>query len=407
MKKYLIIADDFTGANDTGVQLANVGINVGVRFSVSQLYMNSTVLDTETRNSSSIEATSKLEDMVSHIDFSRFDEIFKKVDSTMRGNIAAELRTLSHYYKPELIIFTPSLPDLHRTVKNGVLYVNNQNAMGTDFAQDPLKPIRTDKIEAVLQSAFPDKNIEYFGLKQVRQADFQINPNNQLCAFDAETNFDLVKIVAAAKKLDKKVLWVGSSGLMSALLTKTFKVQPSLALIGSVSEVTREQLHVAEKNGVKLVNIPIYEVYKQQSYQKYISAALNAFAEGRDVILMSSASYKRSELQKTIDSLRQSGFPADKVNDLTQTVLSGICRKVLKQIKVSGLLVSGGETAKGLLKIAKANGARVISEITPGVPLLEIEDGELDGLRMITKAGAFGEENLILYAFKKLKSQSP
>lgn len=407
MKKYLIIADDFTGANDTGVQLANVGINVGVRFSVSQLYMNSTVLDTETRNDSNLEATSKFEGMISHIDFGRFDEVFKKIDSTLRGNIATELRILSHYYKPELIIFTPSLPDLHRTVSDGVLYVNNQSAMGTDFAKDPLKPIRTDKIKDVLQSAFPDKNIEYFNLKQIRQPSFQINPNNQLYAFDAETNFDLVKIITATKKLNKRVLWVGSSGLMSALLTKTFKVQPSLALIGSVSEVTRRQLRVAEKNGVKLVNIPIYEVYKQQSYQKYINEALDAFSEGQDVILMSSASYRRSELQKTIDILEQDGFSSNKVNELTQTILSGICRKVLKEIKVSGLLVSGGETAKGLLKIAKANGARVISEITPGVPLLEIEDGELDGLRMITKAGAFGEENLILYAFKKLKCQSP
>ena len=56
--KYLIIADDFTGANDTGVQMKNRGIAVDVTLYPQKKKINSSVvLDTESRNLSANDAT--------------------------------------------------------------------------------------------------------------------------------------------------------------------------------------------------------------------------------------------------------------------------------------------------------------------------------------------------------------
>jgi uncharacterized protein YgbK (DUF1537 family) len=405
LKDYLIIADDFTGANDTGVQLANLGVPVHVEFAVSQLHQGSTVLDTETRNDSVTQAASKMAAVLPQIPWGQFDTVVKKVDSTLRGNISTEVRALAEAYQPDIVAFAPALPDLDRTVVNGVLRVNGKRAMKTDFAKDPMKPILTDQVTTLLQQAFPELGVAHYSLAQIRATGFTLG-KAAYCSFDAENNQDLARVVSALKATGKKVLWVGSAGLTTAIMMQAFNVLPALALIGSVSEVTRAQLHAAEDNGVHLVNIPIYEAYANQTYAPYVDEALAAFAQGRDVILMSSASYQRSELDKTIKILSAHQLEADKINELTQAVLSGICRKVLQRVKVAGLFVSGGETAKGLLRIGKATGAKVLTEIAPGIPLLEIAHGDFAGMRVITKAGAFGNKDLIVYAFKKLKSRS-
>lgn len=405
MKKYLIVADDFTGANDTGVQLANLGVNVNVQFSVTGCNGESVVLDSETRNLSVEAASQRIDDMMTKIDLEKYDEVIKKVDSTLRGNIAGEIRAMAKAYQPDVVVFAPALPDQNRTVVNSTLKVNGVRALKTDFAKDPIKPIQTDNVQNLLEQAFPGEAHRHYSLQEIRNVDFRIGVNRYV-SFDAENNQDLFRIVSALDNADQKVLWVGSAGLTTALLMKDFKVAPALGLVGSVSEITREQLHVAEANGVKLVNIPIYEAYEQQTYKPYVDAATAALNTGQDVILMSSASYDRQELPKTLKILAKHDFTDEKINELTQAVLSGVCRKVLAKSVVSGLFVSGGETAKGFLRIGKATGAQVITEFAPGVPLLKVDQGDFAGMRVVTKAGAFGTRDLITFAFKKIKSMS-
>lgn len=405
MKKYLIIADDFTGSNDTGVQLANLGVDVNVQFSVASPHKGTIVLDTETRNSSTEEAADRLNSLLQKLDFKQYDEVIKKVDSTLRGNISIEMRLLASYYHPDIIAFAPALPDQNRVVVRSTLKVAGIRAMKTDFAKDPIKPIRNDDVQNLMEQAFPGEPLRHYSVSEIRDSEFHVE-NTRCVSFDSENNQDLIRIVHALRQTTKRILWVGSAGLTSALLMKDFSVAPALGLIGSVSEVTRKQLHAAEQNGIRLVNIPIYEAYKQQTYAPYVDAATTALLAGQDVILMSSASYDRSELDKTLTALAKYNLSDEEINSLTQAVLSGICRKVLAKVKVSGLFVSGGETAKGFLRIGKAAGAKVITELASGVPLLEVQQGDFSGMRVVTKAGAFGNQDLINFAFKKIKSMN-
>lgn len=406
LNKYLIVADDFTGASDTGVQLANMGFNVNVRFAMDDSPEESVVLDTETRNVDRHVAETRLEKLLSASNLSQYSEVIKKVDSTLRGNIAVEIRTIVSKISPELVVFAPALPDVDRWITDGILYVDHVKGMQTDFGDDPLKPIQTDDIRQILQSAFPDRKVQHFPLETLRAPSFSISSSVQYCSFDAQNNEDLRTIVQAAKATQKRVLWVGSAGLTDALLRETMDVKPALALVGSVSDVTRRQLHVAAANGIELINLPVGSIYVAGDYDKYVAKAVQKIKAGKDVVLMSSAAYDRQEMSKTIATLTQHAVSDQEINHVIQTILSGVCRQVMRLTQVSGLFVSGGETAKGLLTISKATGAQILTEIAPGIPLLKVTGGEFDGLHVITKAGAFGDDRLILYSFKKLKSRN-
>ena len=86
--------------------------------------------------------------------------------------------------------------------------------------------------------------------------------------------------------------------------------------------------------------------------------------------------------------------------------MSELMEMVLARTQVSGLFLSGGDTAIGFLNRTKAEGSDILGEVSNGIPIMRINGGTLDGLKVITKAGGFGNEDAILYALRKLKEKT-
>lgn len=203
MNRYLIIADDFTGANDTGVQLVNHGISVNVNldlFNIVNSPSNSRVVDTETRNVSKAVAKETMQKIGTQIQFTNFNFVYKKVDSTLRGNISLEIKELASIYEPEIVVFDPALPNLGRTVEDGVLYVGDKRAERTESIKDPLNPIQDDNIAHLLQKAFPQSECYHYSLKNIRQPNFEIDTKFKYLSFDTKNDSDLSKIIKQVKK---------------------------------------------------------------------------------------------------------------------------------------------------------------------------------------------------------------
>lgn len=405
MNKFLIIADDFTGANDTGVKLTEKGTPVEVVFSALNLNPKfSCVIDTETRNDTEKIAYDKVKDIVRTISLNNYNIVYKKVDSTLRGNISDEIKALAENYNPDYVVFDPALPSMGREVINGNLLVNGRKLKKTEFAHDPLKPIKNENIESILQNVFESRLVRLYKLSELRKKDLVLDLSKKYFCFDTENDTDLSSVVRLFSKIKGKILWIGSSGLIEELINIQNKVIPSIALVGSVSEKTRDQLKYAEKNGLNLVSLPIYKIYSSGDYSKYVSQIVVLLKQHKDVIIMSSASYNREELDKTRALFKQDGIGDEQLGSIVQTVLAGVCRKVVAEQKVSGIFVTGGATAQGLLSMVNAQKTVVQEEIALGMPLLQIKGGEFDGIHIISKAGAFGDPSLLVFALKKLHS---
>jgi uncharacterized protein YgbK (DUF1537 family) len=107
----LVLADDLTGALEVGAKL---GERVGFSLPAS-------IIDTETRHVAPSEAQAKIEGILFQ---ARPGRVYKKTDSTLRGNIAAELAALATAYPNEPIHYIPAYPKMGRTVKSQRLYVH-------------------------------------------------------------------------------------------------------------------------------------------------------------------------------------------------------------------------------------------------------------------------------------------
>ena len=126
------LADDLTGALEVGAAFAQQGIGTQV---TTQHTTPALVIDMETRHMNPADAAQRVRELMDRIE-ARL--IYVKTDSTLRGNIGAELTAIS---KIAPVLYAPAYPRMGRTVRNGRLFVDGVPVENTQFAHDALNPV--------------------------------------------------------------------------------------------------------------------------------------------------------------------------------------------------------------------------------------------------------------------------
>lgn len=147
MIRILALADDLTGALETGARFAAEGIAAPVTVAADP---DAVVIDTETRHLAPAAAAARVFELASAARARGVRLIYKKTDSTLRGNIAAELGALLAAWPGARAVYAPAYPAMGRTVRSGTLYVNGTRVSETEFARDPLNPVRESHIPSLL-----------------------------------------------------------------------------------------------------------------------------------------------------------------------------------------------------------------------------------------------------------------
>jgi len=166
---------------------------------------------------------------------------------------------------------------------------------------------------------------------------------------------------------------------------------------GTKSEVTRRQIET-------LVAMYPYE-------EIALDPGILTDEKGRDAIV-DNASLVRSKLSVnhiivTIDFSRPLAICGRHLSQkqAAQSLLEGLGRflaQVLRETKPGLLFLTGGDTADAALTAAGGEGIRIYGEIVTGVVRGTLIGGPLDGLPVVTKAGAFGGEDTLVVMHEKL-----
>lgn len=406
MDRYLIIADDFTGANDTGVQLKRRGLRTSVVFAGRKPPVDDgcVVVDTESRGVTAEEAAEAVRLACGELNFDDYKYVIKKVDSTLRGNIAAEVAVLDEAYRPELVVFCPALPAMGRTNEDGIHRLKGVPLTQTELAADPKNPVREDNITRLLSGAYGEQ-VRHIPLNQVRTG-FDLS-GGRVFTFDAVTDEDMRFVIAGALGTGRRVLWIGASALADNIMELERRTAPVLGVIASVSDVTGGQVRSAEAAGVRTVVVPFHELLSGgKSPENYVREAADSLLSGRDTMLVSSSTLSRGELDASRAEGERQGMTLAEVSDYVRYTMGDMAAQVLGQCELSGVFVTGGDTALGLLESLGAAGSEILSEVSVGIPMMRLIGGRAEGVKMVTKAGAFGSPDAIKHAFRKLKDES-
>ena len=153
MIELLVIADDFTGALDTGVQFAEKGMKTKVlsRFpadgqALERLQAQVLVMDAQTRHLEGNKAYRKVWELVRRAKEAGIPYIYKKTDSGLRGNIGKELEAALTASEEQYLTFIPALPSMDRITVGGIHYVEGIPIHETAFGRDPFEPVASAKV---------------------------------------------------------------------------------------------------------------------------------------------------------------------------------------------------------------------------------------------------------------------
>ena len=224
-----VIADDLTGAMDAGMQMAGKGWKVCVAlsekgFSAARMDSDFVVVNTQSRNDTPEQAYEKTRDTMRQFRNSGCHAVYKKIDSTLRGHIGAEIKAILDSGSGHVFV-VPALPSLNRTTKHGIHYVNGRKLADTEFAKDPFSPISCSGVAEVIREEY-DMPVGRIGLKTVRNGCLAISERcsdlisqgMRVLVADAEQETDLKNIIAGVKPSDRNMVLCGSAGLFQYTL---------------------------------------------------------------------------------------------------------------------------------------------------------------------------------------------
>ncbi|MBN2349149.1 MAG: 2-keto-3-deoxygluconate permease [Bacteroidales bacterium] len=420
--KLLIVTDDYTGATDTGVQFSKKQLKSVLITNNKQIGKFITeydvlVMDTESRSDNKDIAYKKTFEVGKKARAENIKYFYKKLDSTLRGNISAEISGLMDSLDINHAVVVPALPLYGRIIKDGNVYLNEILLAETEMARDPKTPVKESYIPKIISQQTDKKTglINYKDVQEGKQHLIQklqqhIKNGIQIIVIDAQENKDLSLIASAITSLKEKILIAGSSGLAGYLpeyLDIKKEKKSNLIIAGSVSEVTRKQLEYAEsKLAVKLIDIDIEKLLSgKQNLEKtrIVQIIKESTQNGEDIIIRSASS--KETVAKSFETGRKYGLDGFKVSETIALFLGEITKDILQKFKINGIMFTGGDTAIKAAQRLNITGTIIQDEILPGVPYGHYIEEQYRNITIVTKAGGFGNEETIVQVLNFLKNR--
>ncbi|MHC1712338.1 MAG: four-carbon acid sugar kinase family protein [Solidesulfovibrio sp.] len=424
--KIAVIADDLTGANDTGVQFAKQGVEtavlLGLHAAPGALEAQAVVADTQSRALSPDQAYERSAQAAALFKNGPARVLYKKVDSTLRGNLGPEIEAIMDAFGLELAVVAPSFPKLGRSCVGGYVLLQGVPLEATEIARDPKCPVDETHLPTLL-SRQVKRGVGHAGIKDMLAGEQALAARLKehlaqgrsivVCDVWKEEHFPL--ILAAGLSLNVPVLWVGSAGLAEHL-PRALGIGPSgpasapaLVVAGSVSSVTRTQVaYLKKRPQIAAIEVDpqalLLPETREREVERCFALAAKAAAEGHDVVVASG--YSEEVVANTTKRAGALGMSAAQAAEEVALGLGQLCRKLTLESAFCGLVLTGGDTAVSCCLALKATAFTVVSEVAAGIPLGELQGGDADGMPMVTKAGAFGSEDALALAMDTLKSMA-
>lgn len=410
MVKLVIIADDLTGALDTGVQFSKKNMSAVVttdlNFNFEDICKEAdvVVIDTESRHIPADEAKERVKSALSKFDKKEIKFFYKKTDSTLRGNIGSEVEGFMEGLNIDEVSFIPAFPLGKRTVKDGVLYVNNVKLAETQFAMDILNPVTDSFIPDIINKQ-SDINVK---LKDINEEFSPLDDKEKhIYIFDSENIENMENIGKFLHNKNRLNYTIGNAGF-AEVLTHYIKSDTKkediileddriLFVCGSVNITSLKQCKYAEKIGycsdsLKFTNI-ISEDYKNSANyitdKEYFKEKIN---NNKKFLLRTSDS--EDVIKKAIEYTEKNSISME---DLTSNIANStgqLVSDLIREHDIKNLIIFGGDTLMGILKNIGCQYIIPVSEIFPGVVFTRAV-GKNTAINVITKAGGFGEESII------------
>lgn len=370
----IVVADDLTGACDSGLEFARNGFVTRVGFGRSPAKAaHVVVVSLNSRRLSPAGAARCARNAVESMTILPGVIVFKKIDSTLRGNLIAECDAVRTAIGAPFGVIAPALPSQGRIVSGGVLRVED---IAGKWSVDVSEILASQGADVAMVSTSRGVSAQQL-LQDIEQA----GQRSTYVLCDAATEDELALIAEALAVSSARPIWIGSAGLAKyaastlrkdstviSVKTETSGDAPVVLCVGTDHPVTKMQIELFHKRHAPVV---------LRAENATTGQVGDAFAGGSHLILtIDTHSPNALRLRNLLGAARESG--------------------------ISAVLLTGGDTAEMVCRAVDADDLLLSGELVSGVATGKIEGGILDGVTFAAKSGGFGNEECLVEAVHKL-----
>jgi uncharacterized protein YgbK (DUF1537 family) len=409
MERVVLIADDFTGASDTGVHFACGGMRTAFVFDKEAIAgafdsCDTLAFSTETRHMPPRDAAEVASESASLCQRAGGTFFYKKVDSALRGNPGVETDAVLKRLGIPAALVCPALPASGRSVVEGRVLVNGKPLHETALGRDVFTPVDTSSVAErfTRQSGLRPGHVGVEDLERgrehlIRKVGRLLDAGSTAVISDAVTDehlgllTDILMYSHAPKSGLPRLLPVGSAGLGRSLARALSgplireAIRPHgrlLAVVGSRDGAALEQMDFAVRND-RYMLLPFHLEDALNDPERECAALLRAAAASGHVLLHAGS-------REEIDGARaESGI---RVANAYGRLAADLCRNV----PFSTVFATGGDTAMSVADHLGLTGMVLEEELLPGVVLGSCFSKDTSVRWFISKAGSFGDRETLV-----------
>ncbi|MGD2175247.1 MAG: four-carbon acid sugar kinase family protein [Candidatus Brocadiaceae bacterium] len=402
----MTLADDLTGAIEVGALFARRGIAAPVSTELSLEPTETArtadvlVIDTESRHLEPAAALQRVRNLATPAAAANVQFLYKKTDSTLRGNVGAELGAVLNAWPDAALLYVPAYPRLGRVCMDGRLFVRGVPGERAATASDALEPVEHGSIPRLLASQ-TDAPVRVVPAPERLQAALAATPRPVILVCDAETEAQLRQYAELADTLNVRLAagpaaFAGHLADAMPLAGSTPGTAPRaetvLFVCGSLNPTSLAQVDAAREAG-----FPVMQLTPQQ---------LSGTAGTSGALHPDLVSYVADQMAKHGRALVRTSQPeeAQRRSHLeVRDAMGGAACALLKRCDPDAVVVFGGDTAYGIMQACGQRVVWPVAEVLPGVP---VSRAVLVGRprALVTKAGDFGPPDVVRRIHRYLTS---
>lgn len=427
MLQNIIIADDLTGANDTGAILAQEGFHVGTVLRRDHMEdfagFNTLCVSTDSRAMTPQDAYRAIREAAEL--FPKDDALLysKRIDSTLRGNVGAEIDAiLDHLGEGYTAVVVASFPASGRTCVGDVLLVHGVPLQLTEVSHDPINPMSNSRVTDIVRQQ-TGRSIGYIGLERVVGSSLKLMEDIQaachshdIVVIDAATDRDVKAIAACCAASGEKIVAIDPGAFTAALADYTFNrskyetEQSILCVVGSATELSMKQIaYLKEKDNPFVVKADVARFFDAAEREQEISRLVDELVsqvEDYQIIAITTA----ESLADLLDFSKVPGALGlgrrERALVITQSLAEASIR-ILDAAgdKIGGMYASGGDVSVAICERLGISGFDVKNEVIPLAIYSRLTGGERHQMPIVTKGGLVGQQDTLFMCLDYLKSE--
>lgn len=441
---WFIIADDFTGSGDSAVQFRTQDLPVRLILAPDlegflSVRRSAYVVNSDSRFLSGLDAYARVRGIAEKISRSGKSRLFKKIDSTLRGNIAEEVAAVMDGAGYARALVCPAAPRNGRTVVDGICLVNRKPINADTVTRDHFTPVGEARLAPHFESKFPGC-IAHLSLELLRwgpdalaeRVEALSAKGARIFTADAETLEDLALLVSLTKLPD--LLFVGSSGLAEALARQSTvqSEKPAAVPLKTPAPVPVEvpalnsSQRASENAGI--LRLPEARIALFVGSVTPTSAAQCAFLAASEAVQRividgkAVAGQPEAEMVRVLAAVKalpdtallfhtspvQKGCSAEEARRIGARIsqfMGDLALEIGKLRSIRFLFAMGGDTAARIVSCLGVDYIDFTDEILPGLPYGSCMSKELGtSLQFACKSGGFGAMDALVQVLDRVSA---